>query len=406
MRILHVNVRLNEGGAARVALDLHRRLLARSIESKIFYGYGPGGKKSPHEDLVPHAHQAGHRVQVVSNYFAHKAIGVDPFKPSGRRASALKLAINEADIVHLHVIHSHSLPYAWLIGQLRSGRKKVVWTLHDSWVLTGRCAITDTCERWRGGCGHCPQMGNYPSALLDMSASEHWRKRRQIDSLGSDLVFVGCSRWIAQRAEIAFPRHTVHLINNGLDAQMEECLMVPTTHGNERTTVMKRLLIVGADLSDPKKQDIELLRRVIALDGYSVQTVGRNSPFSGANVVNHGPVTSRVRLTEIYREADATLFTSKVDIFSLVIVESLTAGTPVMALNSPGSREVLGLVGATPFGSEDEMLIAIQRGSFFRNYKQRTREELHREALKVYSGEKVTRQYIDLYESLMNHVCL
>ncbi|EHX31356.1 putative colanic acid biosynthesis glycosyl transferase wcaC domain protein [Escherichia coli DEC12C] len=47
MKILQFNVRLAEGGAAGVALDLHLRALEKGLSSRFVYGYGKGGKKAP-----------------------------------------------------------------------------------------------------------------------------------------------------------------------------------------------------------------------------------------------------------------------------------------------------------------------------------------------------------------------
>ena len=46
MNILQFNVRLAEGGAAGVALDLHQRALQHGFSSRFIYGYGKGGKKA------------------------------------------------------------------------------------------------------------------------------------------------------------------------------------------------------------------------------------------------------------------------------------------------------------------------------------------------------------------------
>ncbi len=46
MNILQFNVRLAEGGAAGVALDLHQRALQKGLQSRFIYGYGKGGKKA------------------------------------------------------------------------------------------------------------------------------------------------------------------------------------------------------------------------------------------------------------------------------------------------------------------------------------------------------------------------
>ena len=53
MKILQFNVRLAEGGAAGVALDLHLRSLEKGLSSRFVYGYGKGGKKSASHAKYP-----------------------------------------------------------------------------------------------------------------------------------------------------------------------------------------------------------------------------------------------------------------------------------------------------------------------------------------------------------------
>ncbi|VEB57463.1 glycosyltransferase [Salmonella enterica subsp. enterica] len=43
----------------------------------------------------------------------------------------------------------------------------LVWTLHDHWSVTGRCAFTDGCEGWKSGCQKCPTLSNYPPVRVD-----------------------------------------------------------------------------------------------------------------------------------------------------------------------------------------------------------------------------------------------
>lgn len=401
MRVVHLNVRLDEGGAARIALDLHRRLLERAVGSRFFYGYGSGAKRNPRDKAVPYAYQIGLRAQVVSNYFVHKLVGIDPFNAVGRRINSLKAAIREADIVHLHVIHSHFVSHAWLFSQLIRMNKKTVWTLHDSWAFTGRCAITGDCEEWMSGCGNCPYLNNYPSAKFDLSGFESRRKYKEVTSLRNNLIFVGCSPWITQRAMQRFPNHEIRFIPNGLDREMEACLAgsLPAREGRKRKL---DLLIVGMDLSDSHKQDLDLIWTLIKSCECTIHTVGKYSPFIGHNVVNHGLITDRSRLAELYRSVDATIFTSKIDSFGLVILESLAAGTPVLALDSPGSNEVLSLIGAKPVRDENEVLSRVRQGSFLDLYQQDSRQHLQRRALEIFSGQKMMEQYLGVYESVLS----
>ena len=62
MNILQFNVRLAEGGAAGVALDLHQRALQQGLASHFVYGYGKGGKESVTSKL-----SAGHQTYAADD---------------------------------------------------------------------------------------------------------------------------------------------------------------------------------------------------------------------------------------------------------------------------------------------------------------------------------------------------
>ena len=190
MKVLHINVRLLEGGAARIALDLHRQLLSAGVESKFAYGWGEKGGKSSAEDTVQNCFQVGQQFQVASNILIHRLVGIDCVPPLGTGRNKLIDAISWADIIHLHVIHSYFLPFGWLLTELIRANKNVVWTAHDYWLLTGRCAFTEGCDFWNDGCGKCPTLKNYPSALIDYSADQFKVKRTLLSALGKRLHIV------------------------------------------------------------------------------------------------------------------------------------------------------------------------------------------------------------------------
>jgi glycosyltransferase involved in cell wall biosynthesis len=48
------------------------------------------------------------------------------------------------------------------------------------------------------------------------------------------------------------------------------------------------------------------------------------------------------KLPDIYRSADLMIFPSRFDTFSCVVLESLSCGTPVVAYNTKGPRDILG----------------------------------------------------------------
>ena len=74
----------------------------------------------------------------------------------------------------------------------------------------------------------------------------------------------------------------------------------------------------------------------------------------------------------------------------------------MLALDSPGSREVLGLMGARPVQDEDEMLARVRHRSFLDLYHEESRDGLRAKALEVFSGERMAEEYLQTYESVLS----
>src|SRR5271163_1368740 len=69
-----------------------------------------------------------------------------------------KLAELRPDIINVHNLHAAS-PWGWgpHLVEVCLEFAPVVWTLHDMWSFTGRCAYSYECEKFITGCdASCP----------------------------------------------------------------------------------------------------------------------------------------------------------------------------------------------------------------------------------------------------------
>ena len=171
MNILQFNVRLAEGGAAGVALDLHQRALQKGLQSRFIYGYGKGGKKSVSHDRYPQVVKHTPRLTSVANIALFRLFNRDLF---GNLNSLYRTVTRTAGpvVLHFHVLHSYWLKLEEVVAfcekvQAHKPDTTFVWTLHDHWSVTGRCAFTDGCEGWKENCQKCPTLGNYPPVKVD-----------------------------------------------------------------------------------------------------------------------------------------------------------------------------------------------------------------------------------------------
>jgi putative colanic acid biosynthesis glycosyltransferase len=399
--VLQVNVRLNEGGAAGVALDLHNRLQKEDgFFSNYSYGYSKGGRPNPLENDY-NAQPIASRVQVAANFFSYKVINYDLIKPIGELKNKFIKEIESADIIHLHVVHSYFMSFSWLVDLLTRSGKKIIWTLHDHWVVTGRCAFNDGCGKWKDGCGGCPTLTNYPSVWLDHSKKILPEKRKLILKLSdAGCIFVSPSMHLMNDVTSIFPTIDIRLVHNALDIETESIIKSTINHHIPRIKNSPiRVLIIAHDLNYEGKTNQDLINKIRTMINIELHTVGKNSPFAGENVINHGYVKTKANLYDIYKSTDLMLFTSIVDNFPLVIGEALSIGVPVIASNSAAANEVLSLVGACASQSDDEIINALLEENWMKHfYAEQSLEDVRNKAILAFSGSRLLGEYIAIYE--------
>ena len=393
--IVHLNVRYARGGAARIQQDLHERLIATGHVSRIGYGYGPRGGKDPDAVALTNVVQLSTPLRAATNLLVHRVMGSDVIPPLGRRWSSL---VTEGTVIHAHAIHSHFMPLEWLARQVLLTRNPVLITAHDDWLFTGRCAIAGNCERWRKGCGQCPDRSRYPAALIDRSDTMSRRRRELIRRVAKHLV-VPSTKLLLQ-ARLIYPDLPVSLIPNGLDMRFEiESQPVAASFASQPTRE-RPLVFLAADLSDKEKVDPILLA---ALNNGRVPTllIGDKPPFQSEYIRWAGKVNDRAELFRLLSAAAALVFTSKVDSFGLVMIEALASGLPVLAVPSPAAENVLGQMGLNCVSMPDlidfkDQLLNVGRKDYS------TPLSLRSTALAQFDGSKMFESYLSKYQTLVS----
>lgn len=106
-------------------------------------------------------------------------------------------AYRRADVVHLQLLHAKSFFSLRHLPRIADGRRPVLWTLHDPWITTGHCVHSMGCERWRSGCGACPDLTLSLPIQHDRTAA-NWRlKKRLLER--SRLHLIVASAWMERR---------------------------------------------------------------------------------------------------------------------------------------------------------------------------------------------------------------
>ena len=105
-------------------------------------------------------------------------------------------AFRDAEIIHLQLIHGS--PFFSLLNLPLAGRwRKLVWTIHDPWMTTGHCIHPRDCDRWRTGCGACPDLERAQPMRRDRTALM-WKVKRSLVR-DSRVTLVAASRFMRDR---------------------------------------------------------------------------------------------------------------------------------------------------------------------------------------------------------------
>ncbi len=399
MNILQVSVRASEGGAAGVALNINNRLNSggEGFISKFMYGYSKGGRPSHLEESDSSLFSISKRSFVIQSFLVNRLIGISLIPSFGEQLKSVRDLIDWADVIHLHVIHSFFIHEWQFLDLLIHSGKKVVWTMHDHWLVTGRCAFLDGCRAWKTGCGNCLSMDNYPPAKLDFSRVIRVKKMNYVQRLvKSGAMFVSPSKHLAKDFSDCYPEANVVVINNGLEKEVE---LKINKYVNERTENGDRIrvLVIAHDLSYQGKTDPDVVRSVARLPNVDMVFVGKNNPFSDVCSEDHGYISNRDDLYSVIVSCDVMLFTSQVDNYPLVIGECLCLGTAVIATKSPAAREILSSIGG---GVYEPFMIpgALSDGKVLEKaFGVKTAKELSEKALNIFSGEVMLEKYCELY---------
>ncbi|ROP62707.1 putative colanic acid biosynthesis glycosyltransferase [Enterobacter sp. BIGb0383] len=405
MNILQFNVRLAEGGAAGVALDLHQRALQQGLQSRFVYGYGKGGKKSVSHDNYQEVIKQTPRLTSIANLALFRLFNRDVFGNLNNLYRTVTRTPGPV-VLHFHVLHSYWLNLEEVVTfclKVKTHKPEVtfVWTLHDHWSVTGRCAFLDGCEGWKDNCQKCPTLSNYPPVKVDRAHSLVDRKRELFRAmLALGCRFISPSQHVADAFNSLYGAGQCHIINNGIDVATEAILadLPPVAPEAARP----KIAVVAHDLRYDGKTNQQLVRDIIALgDKVEVHTFGKWSPFEGPNVINHGFLTDKRQLMSELNPLDALLFSSRVDNYPLILCEALSIGVPVLATHSDAAREVLQKSGGKTFG-EQAILPLVQCpkaeiaqavfGTSLDAFRARSRE--------AYSGKQMLEEYVSFYQNL------
>lgn len=304
------------------------------------------GLKNDYPDVAYHTYYGSE----IGNLF-HKIVGGITgfngyFSTWATRKLIRKLEAQNVDILHLHNLHEFCINLPLLFGWIKKRNIKVIWTLHDCWSFTGHCPHFTLvgCDKWKSGCGGCPQKNIYPKSLIDTS-SFMWKKKREWFTGVNDLTIVTPSEWLAGLVKESYiSEYPVKVINNGIDLNIFSPV---ESNFRERYGIKSdEYVLLGVSFGWNEKKGLDVFQRLADEldDRFRIVMVGTNDTTDQLlplNVISIHRTNNQRELAEIYSAADLFVNPTREDTYPTVNMEAIACGIPVLTFSTGGSPEII-----------------------------------------------------------------
>lgn len=416
-KLLQINPVLRTStSTGRIMKEIGELAMANGWESYVAYSKGRDGLPGSTSIPVPVGNKAsvawhGLQTRILDRHGLGSVLATKRFIEDIRRIGP--------DIIHIHNIHGYFLNYRILFDFLSHSGIQVIWTVHDCWLYTGHCYYYSKagCDRWKTGCGNCPQRGKFPRSLLaDRSARNFRDKRDAFCSMPEDrLTIVPVSDWMRSEMSESFLKdYRFQVIHNGIDtdvfspqpaleSEVRRCYGLGDSH------VILGIASIWSEekgLNDFVEMAARLERdEVIVLVGMDRKQLDDVLSRYGRTVLGDRMVavkrTADVhQLAGLYSTADVLVNPTWQDNYPTVNLEAISCGTPVVTYRTGGSIEAV--AGDTGFvveqGDIEGLVDAVRRVETLG--KSHFMDACRSRAVKEFRKEDRYAEYIELYERL------
>ena len=315
----------------------------------------------------------------------------------------------EADIVHFQLPHAIPFLNLQLIRRV-SQEKKMVWTIHDPWIVSGHCVYSMGCERWKTGCGHCPDLSlNFP--ISRDTTGFNWRvKKNALD--GCQLHMIVASQWMSDvisQSPITnkFP---LSIIPFGVDTNIFHPLDKVECRRKFNIPDDAYVLACRWVSYNPAKgvKYLEKAFSLLSLDKpvYVITFDSGNQGIfkkDGFHFIDLGWVTDQTIVVDALNAADLFIMPSTAEAFGMMAIEAMSCSTPVIVFEGTALPDVVHAPNGGVSVSRNSEDLARAIHYLLDNFE--IREGIAIEGLQIIQKEYKVDQYvsrhIELYESLL-----
>ena len=408
MKVFQLSYSNTLGGASRAASRIHHALRIDNIDSRMLVNIMNGDDwtvSSPTKPLdkirillSPQIAKPIRNLLITKNKMLHSPSIVPSLWPS-------HLNNSNADLVNLHWVGWEMLS----IKDIKKIQKPLVWTLHDMWAFCGTEHYTSD-FRWKLGYNNL----NRPIDERGFDLNK-WAWKRKLKNWNEPFNIVTPSKWLGECVkESALMRDwPVTIIPNPLDLNVWKPADMSVARSILNLPPDIPLILFGAmsgNANPIKGFDllIEALGHLRNEGNYFELVIfgqhpPQNVPDFGFPVHYLGHLHDDISLRLVYSAANLMVVPSRLEAFGQTASEAQACGTPVVAFNTSGLRDIVDHKITGYLAKRDDSIdlacgihyvLSKNRGSSLGEAGRR-KVEAH------FSTEIVAKQYRLLYNSIL-----
>ena len=304
------------------------------------------------------------------------------------------------DLIHLHTLHGYYINIPMLLDYASEHNIPVIWTLHDNWLFTGRCAVIPTCcNEYISKCLKCKHKKQYPFAIFDFANKYYLKKEKMINDI-NNICFVSPSIWNKKIGQNSLLKHKkIEVINNGIDLNIFK-----PTESNLRDVlnIQNKFVILCAAYPWSNSKGLAIINEISSKldERFKIVMLGLTKDIeTNSKIIRCERIKSAQEMAKYYSMADVFLTPSVGDNFPTVDMESLACGTPVISFDVGGTKEIVA----------DNVGWVVKKGdidalekSIYEAYESPISKSTCCNYAKRFDRDIMCQKYLDLYNKMIN----
>jgi len=310
------------------------------------------------------------------------------------------------DIIHLHNIHGYYLHLPTLFIYLKNQYTgKLVWTFHDCWPVTGHCPhfVIAQCDKWKTECGNCPNKMSYPISWGFDGSKRNYRMKNRLFTDIKDMVIISPSQWLADIVKQSYFKDTkCVVVPNGINLKIFYPREEDTVTHKYNIPINKKVILGVASIWDERK-GLKIFRDLAKAisEEYRIVLVGLSKSQIAQlpeNIIGIPRTESADELAQLYTKASVFINPSREESFSLVTIEAMACGTPVIAMGTSAPKELVSDVNGVLL-SDCNVVDYLKAIQYIEN--KNFEQDKIVDSVQQYSVENMTKKILEIYDDLL-----